>query len=640
MQTDRIFVSGGAGVIGRELVPRLLAAGHEVWVGDLKPRPAEFSPRVHYRQGDLNAMGTGEWRAMAPQVFIHLAATFERSTETWGFWDENFLHNVRLSHHLMTLARDDAALRRVVFASSYLIYDPALYQFDCPADTATALREDAPIRPRNLTGMAKLAHEIELRYLDGFCANRFSTVCARIFRGFGRGSRDVVSRWVRALLAGEPITVFREDGLFDYVYAADTAEGLHRLAQTPQATGIINLGTGRAHRVAEVVALLRGHFPGARIEQADSDIPCEASCAETTLLQATLGWVPHKPLADAVAEIVAYERARQQDETAPEAPLRVLVSSASRKVPLVRAMQAAAKAIDPKAEVVAGDNDPDAVTRHVADAFWAMPPTRDDQFAALRAGLLARGVRAVLPTRDGELDFWARHAPALREDGVHVLVSPHEAVARCIDKLAFARFGAAAGLPFIPAFEQVEDAGLGPFVVKERYGAGSRELGLNLDADAARVHARKLVSPIVQPMVTGNEISIDAWLDRHGRTKGVVLRRRDRVRGGESEVTTTFSDPAIEAACRRCLDALGLTGPVVMQAILSPDAGLQVIECNARFGGASTTGIAAGLDSLQWSLREALGEDIADWAFVRCAGELRQVRMASDLIIHGAGAWS
>lgn len=633
--TQRFFVSGGAGVIGRELVPRLVAAGHEVWVVDLKARPAEFGPAVRYRQGDLNAMTPAEWGAMAPDVFIHLAATFERSTETWGFWDENFLHNVRLSHHLMTLAREHPALKRVVFASSYLIYDPKLYQFEQAAERATALREDAPILPRNLTGMAKLAHEIELRYLDGFCQQRFSTVCARIFRGFGRGSRDVVSRWVRALLAGEPITVFRDEGLFDYVYAADTAEGLLRLADSG-ATGIVNLGTGQAHRVAEVVELLRGHFPGARIERGESDIPFEASCADTTQLRALLGWVPHKPLADAVAEIVAYERERFGSAEKAAVPLRVLVSSASRKVPLVRAMQAAVKAIDPHGTVVAGDSDADAVTRHVADAFWAMPPTRDERFAELRAGLLAHGIRAVLPTRDGELAFWSRHAEALARDGVQVLVSAPAAVERCLDKLAFARFGAEQRLPFIPAFERVDDAGSGPFVVKERFGAGSRALGLNLDAEAARAHAATLESPIVQPFVAGQEISVDAWLDRRGRAKGLVLRRRDRVRNGESEVTTTFRDDAVESQCRRVLEALGLAGPVVMQAMLTDGGGLQVIECNARFGGASTTGLAAGLDSLQWSLREALGEDVAPWPFVRCAGEVRQVRVAHDLVVHGS----
>ena len=38
----RVFISGGAGVIGLELVPRLLEAGADVLVEDLKSKPREF----------------------------------------------------------------------------------------------------------------------------------------------------------------------------------------------------------------------------------------------------------------------------------------------------------------------------------------------------------------------------------------------------------------------------------------------------------------------------------------------------------------------------------------------------------------------------------------------------------------------
>jgi carbamoyl-phosphate synthase large subunit len=42
-----------------------------------------------------------------------------------------------------------------------------------------SLKESDPVLPRNLTGMAKFAHEIELRFIDAFCSDRFTTVCAR-----------------------------------------------------------------------------------------------------------------------------------------------------------------------------------------------------------------------------------------------------------------------------------------------------------------------------------------------------------------------------------------------------------------------------------------------------------------------------
>ncbi|MEM7615263.1 MAG: NAD(P)-dependent oxidoreductase, partial [Pseudomonadota bacterium] len=306
----RVFVSGGAGVIGLELIPKLVAAGAQVLVGDLKPRPAAFGPAVSYFHGDLNTLSQTQLDAFAPDIFIHLAATFERSTETIGFWGENFRHNVLLSHHLMTLGRACPSLRRVVFASSYLIYDQTRYQFDAEQTAPTRLAEGDPISPRNLTGMAKLAHETELEYLAGFDDYAFSSVCVRIFRGYGRNSRDVISRWVRALIAGEPITVYRPEGLFDYTYARDSAEGLMRLAASDQATGIVNLGTGRSRKVRDIVQTLRQHFPEAQIHEAESDIPVEASEADTTRLQALINWLPEYTLEDAIAEIIRFERDR------------------------------------------------------------------------------------------------------------------------------------------------------------------------------------------------------------------------------------------------------------------------------------------------------------------------------------------
>jgi carbamoyl-phosphate synthase large subunit len=301
MNGKRVFVSGGAGVIGLEMIPKLLARGATVMVGDLKSRPTSFPREVIYRQGDLNEMHEREMRQFAPEIFIHLAATFERSAETYGFWEENFWHNVRLSHHMMSLVKDQSTLERVVFASSYLIYDPTLYQFSSPSDAAVSLREGDPVQPRNLTGMAKFSHEIELRFIDQFRASHFSTVCTRIFRGYGRNSRDVISRWIRSLLNGETITVYRGEGLFDYIYAVDTAEGLIRLAEKVAVTGIINLGTGQSRRVNDVVNILREYFPCMKSVDAESDIPFEASQAEMSRFGELVGWIPEYDLEKAIA---------------------------------------------------------------------------------------------------------------------------------------------------------------------------------------------------------------------------------------------------------------------------------------------------------------------------------------------------
>nr|WP_301308796.1 ATP-grasp domain-containing protein [Pseudomonas migulae] len=312
--------------------------------------------------------------------------------------------------------------------------------------------------------------------------------------------------------------------------------------------------------------------------------------------------------------------------------INVLVTSASRKAPLVRAMQEAVRRINPDARVFAGDLDPEAPARYVADGFWQMPPITDAELPALIQGCHERGIAVVFPTRDGELLFWARHRATLSEAGICVVVSSLGAVERCLDKFAFSDFGKKVGLPVIDAAMNPEAVGAGPYVVKERFGAGSRSIGLDLSLDAARHHGKNLDAPIYQSFVPGPEISIDGWIDRGGSVVGVVLRSRDRVIAGESQITTTFRSEALEREAVRALQALDLRGPVVMQAIVINDT-MRIIECNPRFGGASTTAIAAGLDVLYWSLAEAFGQGLPA-VFKRIAGEVRQVRLPTDLVLH------
>ncbi|MGH6978215.1 MAG: ATP-grasp domain-containing protein [Brevundimonas sp.] len=308
------------------------------------------------------------------------------------------------------------------------------------------------------------------------------------------------------------------------------------------------------------------------------------------------------------------------------------MTSAGGKIPLLRAVRDAARRIDPGANIVAGDIDPDAPSRYLADGFWRMPELVAPDLETIISECRRRDVRTILPTRDGELAFWADSRPALEAAGISVIVSPPEGVALCLDKLAFAEWGKAAGLPVIPASRRSESCADPSLVVKERFGAGSRSIGVGLSPLDARRHATGLADPLFQPLVTGFEISIDAWLTAAGAVHGLVLRRRDRVVNGESQTTTTFGDARLEAQAAGVLERLDLSGPVVMQAIVT-ETGLAVIEVNARFGGASTASLSVGLDMLYWSLFERAWPGAPLPAFDRRRGEIRQVRVSEDIVI-------
>lgn len=310
----------------------------------------------------------------------------------------------------------------------------------------------------------------------------------------------------------------------------------------------------------------------------------------------------------------------------------ILVTSAGAKAPLIRALTQAALRLDPTAKVVAGDVDEGAASRYVADGFWAMPRLDQLDLDAFIAECQSRDIRTLLPTRDGELGFWAKAAPRLGKAGIAVITSAPDSLALCLDKLAFAQWGAAQVLPIIPAAQTAEAISAPALVVKERFGAGSRSIGIGLTPDQAIAHARGLDDPIFQPLIVGEEISIDAYLTKASAVHGLVLRRRSRVIHGESQITVTLRNTGLEAQAKRVLERLNLRGPVVMQAMIK-DGGLHIIEVNARFGGASTASISVGLDMLYWALFERAYADAPLPAFERTAYEIKQVRVAQDIVI-------
>lgn len=305
-KNKRVFISGGSGVIGTALVNNLLAQGANLFIGDLKPKPSNWTDLRVYREGDLINLNQNEIQDFAPEVYFHLAATFERSIETQDFWHENFHHNVLLSHHLLSLQKNLPSLKKIIFASSYLIYNPENYLFPSPQKYSIPLKETGNLHPRNLCGMAKLLHEEELLFVKKFRPD-IQIINARIFRSYGKNSRDIISRWIRALLNNEALTVYSPEGRFDYVFAEDVAKALQALSETTF-SGVVNIGSGRSRSVNEVLEILKQHFPTLSYQIETADIPYEASQADITLFNELCKEFSFQPLEQTVPQLIAFEK--------------------------------------------------------------------------------------------------------------------------------------------------------------------------------------------------------------------------------------------------------------------------------------------------------------------------------------------
>ncbi len=305
----------------------------------------------------------------------------------------------------------------------------------------------------------------------------------------------------------------------------------------------------------------------------------------------------------------------------------LLISSLGAKVPLVRAVRSALERHNPSIRLWGADKKSDCAGRSLVDGFSAMPEWTPDALLRYCNDL---GIRWIVPTRDGELAFFAAQKERLGQNDIAVMVASEEAIKKCTDKLAFHE--ALQGFPVIPTSLQPLDTAR--LVVKERFGSGSRGVGVNLLPAAAQAHAAQLAEPLFQPFIAGRELSADLYIDRWHRPQGIVLRWRDQVVDGESKVTTSFRQPAWEGLILEAAQTLGITGHALFQAIVDPYNQLHLIEANCRFGGASALAIAAGLDSFYWFLLESAERE---WPLPQISSHpKRLIRTATEDLIRDA----
>lgn len=311
----------------------------------------------------------------------------------------------------------------------------------------------------------------------------------------------------------------------------------------------------------------------------------------------------------------------------------ILITSISKKIPLVKAIKRACNRLSCSPLVFGADVNPKSIGSYFTDAFWEMPRLTDLSGSNLVTYCWDHGITAIIPTRDGELSFFAQNRELLHQHGIAVMVSGPEAIEICLDKLLFAERLSQLGFPVIPTVTDIEKIDCGSYVVKERYGAGSRSIGLNLSRNEAVLHASKLHAPVFQPFIEGREVSVDVYIDRSGQAKGAVVRTRDLVVDGESQITTTIRNETLEKLCLDLVEKLQLYGHVILQILISPTGEFHIIECNSRFGGASTLSLEVGLDSFYWFLLEASGENLDDYPFLRSVTEKKQIRHPEDLVL-------
>ncbi len=315
-------------------------------------------------------------------------------------------------------------------------------------------------------------------------------------------------------------------------------------------------------------------------------------------------------------------------------PFNVLITSLSSKVPLIREVRKAVNKYDADGWVFGADCNSACIGRYFVDEFWEMPPINGLDPEEIVRFCRAGDIRAIIPTRDGELPFFAENKRRFNANGIAVMIASPGGVHTCLDKMKFFdSLNKKHSLSPIATISHPDPDSGGRWVVKERFGSGSKHIQLDLSVEAARSSLSHFENPVCQPFIEGPEFSVDLYIAQNRAPKGCVVRTRDVVIHGESQVTTTTERPDIEKTCLEAAAAIGLTGHALFQIIEDNNGALNLLECNCRFGGASSLSVAAGLDSFYWFFRECQGDALSDIPYVSSPNGWRQIRYAEDKVV-------
>lgn len=290
----KILVTGGAGFIGRALVPALVADGHQVRVFDNERRGSLRHPALEGCErcfGDLRDAEACRDACRGHEAIVHLAA---QSNVMGSEADPGltFATNVTGTWQLL-LASREAGVRHLVFASSREVYGEPRRLPVC---------EDDELVGRNLYGASKIAGEALLR-ADG---SGVPATILRLANVIGRGdSGRVVPNWLGAGARGEPLVLYGGAQVLDFVPVETVVAAVRSaLARGPQPAPI-NIGSGVGISLRELAARVLALFPAARLEVVPARGPeVTRFVASIERMQALLGVTPPADPLGRLAEYV------------------------------------------------------------------------------------------------------------------------------------------------------------------------------------------------------------------------------------------------------------------------------------------------------------------------------------------------
>jgi nucleoside-diphosphate-sugar epimerase len=252
--SKKIFLTGLSGFVGRHLANRLIKDGYDVsaLVRHVADRTDQFEG-VNVKFGDFRDSTTIAeiFDEIQPDIIIHLAS---QTSVEYSFTHEEEVMDLNLagSNMLASVARKHCKnLEKYIFASSVETYGNQ-------APHMIPIKETNPQHPASPYGVAKMSHELYLKYLyQGYkfpmTMLRSTNTYGRKFRKYNFVIEHILSNMMNWRCGSRAIKMGYAEPVRDYLHVDDEVEAYIALINNDDVVGqVFNTGTGRGVSVAQL----------------------------------------------------------------------------------------------------------------------------------------------------------------------------------------------------------------------------------------------------------------------------------------------------------------------------------------------------------------------------------------------------
>ncbi len=320
--------------------------------------------------------------------------------------------------------------------------------------------------------------------------------------------------------------------------------------------------------------------------------------------------------------------------------MNILITSAGRRVSLVRAFKKQLNKISSEARVLAAEANPDlSAACQVADDYFKVPMVFDpDYMDHLLNQCIEKQISLIIPTIDAELRGLALDQERFAANNIKVVVPAVDFVEQCRDKRQIHDFFKSKGIAVAEEYPKT-DFKL-PMFIKPT--DGSRSIGAALirtinELDQEQLENEKMMFLQYLDHDCFDEYTCDLYYDKTNILRCAVPRKRIEVRDGEVNKGLTLNFELVEVLRKKLHFIKGAIGCLTAQFFVHKKDPSQVygIEINPRFGGGYPLSYQAGANFPLWLIKEYLLKETLTDQFDSWEANLLMLRYDDEIIVHG-----